>query len=114
MDEIKHISIDRFDGDNLQSKVFFLSHCHTDHMVGLKQLQRDGLPGPLYVSQVSSVIVKRQFPQIKDIKCIDIGGEYWINLRIRMKKSEAIVIFPYFHSTNHSSHIVDRELRGRF
>ena len=33
--EIPNISIDRFDGPNLQSTCFFLSHCHTDHMVGL-------------------------------------------------------------------------------
>ncbi|XP_078493558.1 protein artemis isoform X2 [Ciona intestinalis] len=29
------LSIDRFDGENLGSSAFFLSHCHTDHMVGL-------------------------------------------------------------------------------
>ena len=29
------ISIDRFDGLNLGASAFFLSHCHTDHMVGL-------------------------------------------------------------------------------
>lgn len=33
--EIPGISVDRFDNENLFSSVFFLSHCHTDHMVGL-------------------------------------------------------------------------------
>lgn len=74
LDEIKDISIDRFDGNNLQSKVFFLSHCHTDHMVGLKVLD-NGLPGPLYLSKLSSVIIRRQFPKIVNIKCLDIGGK---------------------------------------
>ena len=33
--EFKAISLDRFDGDNLRSTMYFLSHCHADHMVGL-------------------------------------------------------------------------------
>ena len=31
------ISIDRFNVLNLKSTVYFLSHCHTDHMVGLNE-----------------------------------------------------------------------------
>ncbi|KAK0404782.1 hypothetical protein QR680_017623 [Steinernema hermaphroditum] len=33
--ESDEISIDQFSGTNLSSSVFFLSHCHHDHMVGL-------------------------------------------------------------------------------
>lgn len=35
MSEFADISLDQFSGDNLCSTVFFLSHCHSDHMVGL-------------------------------------------------------------------------------
>ena len=35
--EIPAVSIDRFNGENLKSTVFFLSPCHTDHMVGLNE-----------------------------------------------------------------------------
>lgn len=35
IEEIPGISVDRFDGDNLTSSVFFLSHFHQDHMEGL-------------------------------------------------------------------------------
>lgn len=35
--EILGISIDRFDNANLESSVYFLSHCHTDHMKGLSR-----------------------------------------------------------------------------
>ena len=35
--EFPGVSIDRFNGDNLKSTVYFLSHCHTDRMVGLKE-----------------------------------------------------------------------------
>lgn len=33
--EIRGISIDNFTGENLKSTSYFLSHCHSDHMVGL-------------------------------------------------------------------------------
>ena len=33
--EFPGVSIDRFISENLKSKVYFLSYCHTDHMVGL-------------------------------------------------------------------------------
>ena len=35
MSEFPGVSIDRFSGENLKFTVYFLSHCHTDHMVGL-------------------------------------------------------------------------------
>lgn len=35
IEEIPGISVDRFDGENLNSSAYFLSHCHTDHMQGL-------------------------------------------------------------------------------
>ena len=35
--EYPGVSIDRFNGENLKSTVYFLSHCHTDHMVGLTE-----------------------------------------------------------------------------
>lgn len=34
--EFPDISLDRFDSDNLNSVVYFLSHCHSDHMIGLE------------------------------------------------------------------------------
>lgn len=72
VDEILGISIDRFDGLNLNSKIFFLSHCHTDHMVGLAEA-KDDLPGPLYLSEVSEVFIRRKFPHLKKLKTLKIG-----------------------------------------
>uniref|UniRef100_A0A090XEG6 Protein artemis n=1 Tax=Ixodes ricinus TaxID=34613 RepID=A0A090XEG6_IXORI len=56
--EYKRISIDRFDGINLNSTAFFLSHCHRDHMHGLsstafKARLRARPDAKLYVSDVS-------------------------------------------------------------
>ncbi|CAL8322818.1 unnamed protein product [Lota lota] len=36
MKEYPNISLDRFDKDNLHARAYFLSHCHKDHMKGLK------------------------------------------------------------------------------
>ena len=35
--EFPGVSIDRFNGENLKPTVYCLSHCHTDHMVGLDE-----------------------------------------------------------------------------
>ncbi|XP_015283532.1 PREDICTED: protein artemis [Gekko japonicus] len=36
MREYPSVSIDRFDRDNLRARAYFLSHCHKDHMKGLR------------------------------------------------------------------------------
>uniref|UniRef100_A0A673JUU6 DNA cross-link repair 1C, PSO2 homolog (S. cerevisiae) n=1 Tax=Sinocyclocheilus rhinocerous TaxID=307959 RepID=A0A673JUU6_9TELE len=36
MKEYPTISLDRFDRENLHARAYFLSHCHKDHMKGLK------------------------------------------------------------------------------
>uniref|UniRef100_A0A8C2ZLL9 Protein artemis n=1 Tax=Cyclopterus lumpus TaxID=8103 RepID=A0A8C2ZLL9_CYCLU len=38
MKEYPTVSLDRFDRENLHSRAYFLSHCHKDHMKGLKGL----------------------------------------------------------------------------
>lgn len=63
IEEIPFISVDRFYGKNLKSKLFFLSHCHSDHMKGLYDCEE--LPGPLYASPASVVLIKKQFPLLK-------------------------------------------------
>ena len=35
--ELPVVSIDRFNGENPKSLVYFHLHCHTDHMVGLNE-----------------------------------------------------------------------------
>ena len=74
MSEFPKISLDRFDEENQRSNVFFLSHCHSDHMVGLKA--DDDLPGPLYLTELSAVIVRRKFPKISNIVCLEYGRKF--------------------------------------
>lgn len=72
IEDFPYISLDRFDGANLNSKVFFLSHCHTDHMVGLFAC----LPGTLYTSKINARIVGHLFPLMtSEIKYLDLDGK---------------------------------------
>ncbi|KAG9489943.1 hypothetical protein GDO78_005712 [Eleutherodactylus coqui] len=48
MREYASISIDRFDRENLSAKAYFLSHCHKDHMKGLR--------GPLLKRRLESCL----------------------------------------------------------
>ncbi|XP_072922546.1 protein artemis isoform X4 [Hemitrygon akajei] len=62
MAEYPGVSIDRFDRNNLLAKAFFLSHCHKDHMKGLRApvLQRRlecSLKLRLYCSPVTKEIL---------------------------------------------------------
>lgn len=74
-DEIQNVSVDRFTKANFQSRAFLLSHCHTDHMIGLNEITSDNqLPGPLYLSEISQVIVNRRYPAIKNLVVLKVGG----------------------------------------
>ncbi|XP_055315126.1 protein artemis-like isoform X1 [Sitodiplosis mosellana] len=74
LDEIEYVSIDRFTQLNFRSKAFFLSHCHTDHMIGLNEINSEvQLPGSLYLSEISKVIVQRRYPAVKNLVILKIG-----------------------------------------
>ncbi|XP_021386693.2 LOW QUALITY PROTEIN: protein artemis [Lonchura striata] len=52
-------SIDRFDHDNLRARAFFLSHCHKDHMMGLRATAlKRRLEGSLKVKLYCSPVTK--------------------------------------------------------
>ncbi|XP_064905307.1 protein artemis isoform X1 [Columba livia] len=57
--EYPSVSIDRFDRDNLRARAYFLSHCHKDHMKGLRApaLKRR-LEGSLNVKLYCSPVTK--------------------------------------------------------
>lgn len=112
INEIDGISVDRFTKENFQSKLFFLSHCHADHMIGLSSINSENeLPGPLYLSEVSLIIVKRKFPLIKNVIPLKIGGRLTI---VKINENGWIIFILFFFlsecipiaiSTNDSSNI---------
>ncbi|CAG9861951.1 unnamed protein product [Phyllotreta striolata] len=83
--EIPYISVDRFDGENLESQAYFLSHCHSDHMRGLtnkfvnEQLVENSKY--LYASRVTCAILKKNYPNIEsNLKELDVNVSYIISL----------------------------------
>ncbi|XP_035676991.1 protein artemis-like isoform X1 [Branchiostoma floridae] len=72
MSEYRYLSIDRFDGENLESWAFFLSHAHRDHMVGLDNpgfLSRlkASLKTRLYCSDITKALLltEKQFKPLE-------------------------------------------------
>lgn len=66
------LSIDCFDGDNLNSKVFLLSHAHWDHMQGIRD---PNFKGPLYLSAITKLFVQYEQPNI-EFHVLEIGGKF--------------------------------------
>ncbi|XP_068163180.1 protein artemis [Antennarius striatus] len=59
MKEYPTISLDRFDRENLHARAYFLSHCHKDHMKGLKaQILKTKLQFSLTVRLYCSFVTK--------------------------------------------------------
>lgn len=93
-----NVSVDRFTEFNLRSKVFFLSHCHMDHMIGLNDITPEApLPGPLYLSEVSQIIIQRRYPAIKNMIPLKLGGKLkTLFIHLTNKLFAQIVNYPIF------------------
>ncbi|KAF7274855.1 hypothetical protein GWI33_012485 [Rhynchophorus ferrugineus] len=76
IDEIPGISVDCFLPNNYDSKAFFLSHFHSDHIRGLYEDGADFIIKrnlPLYTSALTKEIIKRKNPVLAEqVKEMDI------------------------------------------
>jgi DNA cross-link repair 1C protein len=68
IEEIPGISVDEF-VDN-QAKVYFLSHCHTDHMNGLSALKTEA---PVYTTSISALFIRKKCPQLENVRILELG-----------------------------------------
>lgn len=67
--EIPLISIDNF--ENTNQKCYFLSHCHSDHLKGLKKLETNA---PFYTTELSALIIRKRFPELTlNIQLLNAG-----------------------------------------
>jgi DNA cross-link repair 1C protein len=67
--EIPGIGVDNFSNTSL--KCYFVSHCHSDHVRGIGDLQNSDKP-VIYTTELSALILRRQYPDL-NIKQLEIG-----------------------------------------
>ncbi|XP_012531392.1 protein artemis [Monomorium pharaonis] len=94
IEEIPGISVDRFDGKNLYSSAYFLSHCHTDHMRGLNQQFFEHLKQYkkyLYCSRISKVFLETKYNIETCVKDIDIDNKISIEYKSQGSKTNLFV-----------------------
>ncbi|XP_046577035.1 protein artemis-like [Haliotis rubra] len=103
--EYTSVSLDRFDGRNLSSTVFFLSHCHKDHMVGLHSSRfheklQSRMDIFLYCSAVTQTLLLTD-PQYmhlrKFIKVLDVGVPTTVTIPDKggdVKKVSTVLVTP--------------------
>lgn len=94
--EIPGISVDRFDEDNLLSSAFFLSHCHTDHMVGLdnaffEMLEKD--KKYLYCSPISKILLERVLCfKTEYVREINVNEPTYVELEVGFDSTSTICV----------------------
>ncbi|KRT83632.1 hypothetical protein AMK59_4903 [Oryctes borbonicus] len=75
--EIPYIRVDRFDNYDENTKIFFLSHCHSDHTEGLRDEFFEMLKVKnlhLYTSPISIRILKNKYPKVgRELKQLTVG-----------------------------------------
>lgn len=103
IEEIPGISVDRFDGENLNSSAYFLSHCHTDHMQGInyrffKHLQQYNKY--LYCSHISKLFLKAKDYYIES--CVkDLSLDTKVCIEYKNKDNDKNILFVTCISAGH-------------
>ncbi|XP_018365502.1 PREDICTED: protein artemis [Trachymyrmex cornetzi] len=107
--EIPGISVDRFNRENMNSSVYFLSHCHIDHMQGLDITFFDHLKQYnkyLYCSRISKVFLENKYCQnLRNVetyvKDIEVDKKVCIEYRSNYNSEETDILFVTFTSAGH-------------
>ncbi|KAL0100152.1 hypothetical protein PUN28_019529 [Cardiocondyla obscurior] len=100
IEEIPGISVDRFDGENLNSSAYFLSHCHTDHMQGLNCVFFYNLKQKnkyFYCSKISKVILETMGYVIENVIEIDID----VKTEIKYESNSSDILYVTCISAGH-------------
>lgn len=72
--EFPFIAVDFFKNE---ARCFFLSHCHTDHLVGLSDVKCEAL---IYASPLSALFIKQKYPSLRNVRVLEIGLTVAIDL----------------------------------
>jgi DNA cross-link repair 1B protein len=75
--------------------VYFLSHCHEDHLRGLSN---NWSQGKIYMSYLSKKLIVDRFPDLKDyVVDLEMDEEHWIYLDEEKKEGVQVVLMDAFH-----------------
>lgn len=104
IEELPGISVDSFEGNNLDSSIFFLSHCHTDHMNGLNSLFFESLEKYnkyLYCSPISKIILQSKFSLKENSHIKEISLDTPVIIEYKDKEDNCHVISVLTISAGH-------------
>ncbi|XP_053974084.1 protein artemis [Hylaeus volcanicus] len=95
--EIPGISVDHFEGENLitSSSVFFLSHCHTDHMSGLSKeffMYLNKCNKYLYCSPITKALLESKYDFQSCVKELNINALTVIEYELQSKEKMLISV----------------------
>ena len=92
-----NIRVDNFEfmRNDLTEYVFFLSHCHEDHVKGLTPSWNYGR---IYTSPMSRALLVDRFPHLKDHAiALEMNEEHWIYLDKDRKEGVSVVFMDACH-----------------
>lgn len=72
--EFPFIAVDYFKSN---ARCFFLSHCHSDHLVGLSTVDSKAL---IYASPLSALFIQQKYQSLKNVKTLEVGLTVAIDL----------------------------------
>ena len=99
---MSHISNSNIRVDNFQYRqqdrtryIYFLSHCHADHLRGLSNNWNHG---KIYCSFLSKKLIVDQFPGLKDfVVDLEMDEEHWIYLDEERRDGVQVILMDAFH-----------------
>jgi DNA cross-link repair 1B protein len=92
-----NIRVDNFEymKNDLAQYVFFLTHCHEDHLKGLTPSWNFGT---IYASRVSKVLICDRYPQLKDhVIALEMNEEHWIYCDSSKKEGVLVTFIDACH-----------------
>jgi len=92
-----NIRIDRFEymRNDLTSYVFFLTHCHEDHLKGLTPSWNFGT---IYASEISKKLICDRFPNLNGlVQSLEMDQEHWIYCDAEKKEGVSVMFMDACH-----------------
>ncbi|CDW85730.1 5 exonuclease apollo [Stylonychia lemnae] len=81
--------------NDLTQYIFFLSHCHEDHVKGLNPSWNYG---KIYTSKISKILIVDRFPNLKDLVVeLEMDEEHWIYLDDQQQEGVSVMLMDAYH-----------------